>query len=176
MKMRLLTALVAAGCFSQVTVANAVGLTTGSISNQTTATATVTLNQPITLENTLTPESGLKVGQEATPGELRLAKGKLAIKEAGVKARLALKAGESETVPFTVYATGHENDDEYKLAYAVLPTDRDYSAFDDFLADGYYFVKNDEVNSLDYDVVLYTPKAPKAGSYVVSATGAVYNP
>ena len=60
MKMRLLTGLIAAACFSQA--ASAAELSNGTISNQTIATADVMFSQPSTLENTLTPIAGLKAG------------------------------------------------------------------------------------------------------------------
>ncbi|MCH9299854.1 MULTISPECIES: hypothetical protein [Pantoea] len=172
MKTRLLTVLVAAGCFSQMAVAD--DLTTGSITNQTTQTATVTISQPITLENTLIPETGLKTGQS---GMITLATGKLAIKESGVKARLALLIKSSEGEPNTVvtYATGHEKDDNYKLTYSIGIGDA--AVTDDFkVPDGNYRVVRNESSSLNYVLQSNSTGLPKAGYYVVSVTGAVYNP
>ena len=176
MKMRLLTALVAAGCFSQMAQADGT-LTTGSITNQTTATATVTINQPVTLENTLTPESGLKAGQDID-GAAILAKGNLKIKESGVTARLAIKMAEDENTSLTTYAEGHENEDEYKLTYVAGPTSPAIEKSKVFLtSDGVYDVTDDDVSSMDYMVITNTnKKMPKAGNYVISITGAVYNP
>ncbi|MCW0323707.1 hypothetical protein [Pantoea dispersa] len=184
MKMRLLTALVAAGCFSQMAQADGT-LTTGSITNQTTATATVTINQPVTLENTLTPESGLKAGQVITEDTVQIAKGNLKIMEAGAKARLAIYGGPPNKDLLTkVYAVGHEGDGEYELDYTIAPTPSDIeSGFKGFeTSDGVYYVSNNDINSLEYGVFIQGKgtikvlKAPKAGNYVISTTGAVYNP
>ncbi|MDJ0034048.1 MULTISPECIES: hypothetical protein [Pantoea] len=178
MKMHLLTALVTAGCFSQMAVADDT-LTTGSITNQTTATATVTINQPVTLENTLTPETGLKAGQVITEDTYEIAKGNLKIMEAGAKARLAIYAAPKGSLT-KVYAVGHEGDGEYELDYMTMPTsppESDFKAFE--TSDGYYYVSNNDINSLEYGVFLQgekASKAPKAGNYVISSTGAVYNP
>lgn len=178
MKARLLTALVAAGCFSQMAVAAVADdtLTTGDITNKTTATATLNINQPVTLENTLTPEPGVRAGLKSDGSkEVVLATGKLAIKEAGAKARLALLGISTSRELFETYAAGHEGDDEYKLSYVVSPNDRDdsYSTFTQ--PDGEYFVKKNAVNSINYSVLALFG-TPKAGNYVISATGAVYNP
>ena len=170
MKMRLLTALVAAGCFSQMAVADMGELTTGSITNQTTATATVTIKQPVTLENTLTPE--LKAAED----KLQIAKGNLKIMETGVKAKLAIKSSPDDAyVSFTAYAAGHDGDGDYKLEYVAIPEDLDsFSQYS--TSDGFYLVSNNEVSGFNYIVYNRDDSLPKAGNYVISVTGAVYNP
>ncbi|MHC3774445.1 hypothetical protein ACYDMD_19745 [Pantoea agglomerans] len=173
MKMRLLTALVAAGCFSQMAVASLV--TTGSIVNKTTATATLTLNQPITLENTLTPVEGLKGGASTpTLATGLIANGNLKIKETGVTAHLALNTSTPGNNSFVTYATGHENAADYKLEYRVYPksSDTDYIV----TSDGEYIFSTNNVNNFGYTVSAIASKLPKAGSYVISVTGGVYNP
>ncbi|WP_338506722.1 hypothetical protein VRB95_00675 [Erwinia aphidicola] len=175
MKIRLLTALVAAGCFSQMAMATS--LSTGSITNKTTATGTVTLTQKITLENTLTPLQGLKAGTStSTMADSKIATGNLKIKEAGVKARLAIKWQNPGYESFVTYATGHDGDDHYKLEYNVPPTSQDTDSF--VTSDGMYILSKTDVSSWDY-VVNSTGrnmKLPEAGNYVISVTGAVYNP
>ncbi|PKC36131.1 hypothetical protein V462_11050 [Pantoea ananatis 15320] len=173
MKIRLLTALVAAGCFSQMAMAD--NLLTGSITDETTATGTVTLTQKITLENTLTPLQGLKAGTSTTTLETsKIATGNLKIKEAGVKARLAIEWEKIGNQSFATYATGHENDDQYKLEYNVYPILTDSDTI--FKSDGIYVVSKTDVSSLDYVVKNKGLKLPKAGDFVISVTGAVYNP
>ena len=174
MKKRLLTALVAAGCFSQMAVA--ADLTTGSITNKTTATATVTINQPVTLENTLTPVTGLTAGQPLGPSGVILAKGKLTIKESGVKARLAVMDGIDDAgTPFKTYATGHENDDEYMLQY-LAGFSTNFASDILSASEGIYSVTSEDLNSAEYYVVATNKELPKAGNYVVSVTAGVYNP
>ena len=175
MKKRLLTALVAAGCFSQMAVA-ADDLTTGSITNKTTATATVTINQPVTLENTLTPLTGLTAGKELKGADDGiLAMGKLAIKETGVKARLAVMGGIDRDTPLKTYATGHENDDAYMLRYfAGFPTNIASDVL--FASEGAYDVTSEDVSSVEYAVASMDNTLPKAGDYVISITAGVYNP
>lgn len=175
MKTRLLTALIAAGCFSPMAMATS--LSTGSITNETTATGTVTLNQKITLENSLTPLQGLKAGASTpTFATTKIATGNLKIKEAGVKARLAIKWQNPGYKHFVTYATGHENDSAYKLEYNVPPTSEDTDSFE--TSDGMYILSKTDVSSFDYVVnsVGADMKLPKAGNYVISVTGAVYNP
>jgi len=175
MKTRLLTALVAAGCFSQMAVAGST-LLTGSVSDLTTATATVELTQPTSLENTLTPVEGLKAG--ATISSIAsgvIARGNLKIREAGVTQNLAIKSemsGYSHT-PFETYATGHDGDDDYKLQYRAMPNDKDYDSF--MTSDGNYLISKRTVNTWDYVVYCNSDKLPKAGNYVITLTGAVYN-
>lgn len=181
MKMRLLTGLIAAVCFSQA--ASADTLVDGTVTNQTTATADVMFNQPITLENTLTPVTGLKAGQSlpVDSSAVVIANGKLAIKDSGVTARLALKfmdGGES----LSTYAVGHEGEDSYALYYIPVPKDTYIgdvnSKYEDFVtADGSYIVTPTEENQLDYNVIAYN-SAGKAmpGKYTISVTGAVYTP
>lgn len=174
MKMRLLTALVAASCFNQMAMATI--LATGSITNNTTATATVTLQQQITLENTLTPLEGLK-GGAFTPNlaSAKIATGNLKIKETGVNAQLAVKWQKPGYKPFVTYATGHENYDNYKLEYNVSPTSNDTDTF--VTSDGMYVLSKTNVNSWDYEVnSIGRMNLPKAGNYIISVTGAVYNP
>ena len=183
MKMRLLTGLIAAACFSQAAFADTV-LSDGAVSNLTTATADVEFNQPITLENTLTPVAGLKAGQPLPAGDssLVIANGKLAIKDSGVTARLALKFMEADTF-LSTYAQGHEGDDNYVLQYMPVPNDATLqnlaSTYDAFYAgDGNYVVTPTEENQLDYRVVAYSETAGKVkpGKYTISVTGAVYTP
>ncbi|KAF6660655.1 hypothetical protein HFD91_11655 [Enterobacteriaceae bacterium EKM102V] len=173
MKARLLTVLVAAGCFSQM--AFAASFSSGTIDNKTTATATVTLNQQITLENTLTPVKGLIAGTSVpTRDAALLANGNLKIKEPGVKAQLAVKIhgpGASESV---VYATGHEGDPDYALNYRLFPITSDGTNEMDTPDGTYYFTKV-PTDNLVYTVNTMSDKLPKAGNYVISATGAVYN-
>jgi len=174
MKKCLLTALVAAGCFSQM--AEAKMLTTGSVNNKATATATVTINQTVTLENTLTPLTGLMAGKEIqNEKQATLAMGKLAIKETGVKAQLAVMGASASDTLFKTYATGHENDDAYMLEYRAhfeknIPSDV-LSA-----SEGTYVVTSKDVNSVEYGVYTADTKFPKAGNYVISITAGVYNP
>lgn len=176
MKMRLLTALVAACCFSQMAVASVVN--TGDIVNKTTTTATVTLNQPITLDNTLTPVKGLNAGASiSTIAKSTIANGNLKIHESGFKVQLALMAATPGNAAFETYATGHENDPDYKLAYRVYPT-LALSAIDTIqMPDGNYDFSKSNIDNLDYTVrVVDSSKLPKAGNYVISVTGAVYTP
>ncbi|MGP2504468.1 hypothetical protein [Pantoea ananatis] len=174
MKMRLLTALVVTGCFSQMAMADLV--TTGTIDNKTTTTATVTLNQPITLENTLTPVEGLKAGTSiSTLASGLIANGNLNIKETGATAQLALKSSDSGGNNFVTYATGHADDSDYKLEYRpYLPV----SLSDDYIvaADGTYLFSKNNINNVSYTVSAVGSKLPKAGNYVISVTGAIYTP
>lgn len=181
MKMRLLTGLIAAVCFSQA--ASAADLVDGTVTNQTTATADVMFNQPITLENTLTPVTGLKGGQRLPENSsaLVIANGKLAIKDSGVTARLALKFMDGGK-NLTTYAVGHEGEDSYALKYIPMPKDTYIgdmnSKYDEFVTvDGSYFVTPTEENQLDYNVIAFN-SAGKAmpGKYTISVTGAVYTP
>ena len=175
MKKRLLTALVAAGCFSQMAVA--ADLTTGSITNRTTATATVTINQPVTLENTLTPLTGLTAGKELkVADDIILAMGKLAIKEPGVKARLAVMGSIDRNTPFKTYATGHENDDAYMLRYEAEFKNSSIHKDELYASEGAYDVTREDVNSVEYIVACVGEVFPKAGNYVISITAGVYNP
>lgn len=184
MKMRLLTGLIAAACFSQA--AFAAELNSGTVSNQTTATADVEFSQPITLENTLTPVAGLRAGQPLPPDDsaVVIANGKLAIKDAGVTARLALKFAEAGASSYlSTYAQGHEGDDNYLLYFAPLPKDTTlanfYQKYDVFGAsDATYAVTPKEENQLDYKVVGLKKNGGKAmpGKYTISVTGAVYTP
>ena len=181
MKMRLLTGLIAAACFSQAASAGTV-LNNGTITNQTTATADVVFNQPITLENTLTPVTGLKAGQMPVgDSAVVIANGKLAIKDSGVTARLALRSSEGDDY-LSTYAEGHEGDDSYALQYIPIPKDTNLddvdTKYDTFpAADGNYIVTPTEENQLDYKVIAYN-SAGKAmpGKYTISVTGAVYIP
>lgn len=187
MKMRLLTGLIAAVCFSQA--ASAAELTGGTISNQTTATADVEFNQPITLQNTLTPISGLKAGQEIDmDNPLTIANGSLAIKDSGVTALLALKSGDTlkngdTSGALTAYAAGHEGEKGYGFAYMPIPKGVDMKT----MADEYdstningemYLVSRTASSNLDYSVLAFDSgnTAIKPGSYTISVTGAIYNP
>ncbi|QAB32607.1 hypothetical protein [Pantoea ananatis] len=173
MKMRLLTALVVTGCFSQMAMASRV--TTGTIENKTTTTATVTLNQPITLVNTLTPVEGLKGGTELpTLDSGLIANGNLNIQEAGVTAQLALNTAAPGNESFITYATGHTNDAAYKLEYRVYTTSDDTDYIID--SDGEYTFSKKDVNNFGYTVNAVSSQLPKAGSYVISVKGAIYNP
>ncbi|MCW0332764.1 hypothetical protein [Pantoea ananatis] len=174
MKMRLLTALVVTGCFSQMAMASLV--TTGTIDNKTATTATVKLNQPITLENTLTPVEGLKGGAaKPTLASGLLANGNLKIKETGVTAQLAINDAAPGNKSFVTYATGHTNDYDYKLEYRVYPTSNDTDYIE--TSDGDYIFSKQSVSNFDYTVnAVSSLTLPKAGSYVISATGAIYNP
>lgn len=181
MKMRLLTALIAATCFSQAASADA-ELTSGTITNKTTATADVVFNQPVTLENTLTPVAGLKAGGQTSADGVTIATGKLAIKETGVTARLAFRTADlsqgSESVP-SVYAEGHEGDDEYQLLYEIYPDGATPDKWD-FIktSDGEYLVSTEELSQQTYKVAGHGSGnvLPKAGKYTISVTGAVYTP
>lgn len=173
MKMRLLTALVAIGCFSQMAVAS--DLKTGSITGQTIATATLTLGQSITLENTLNPKQGLKPGSRG--GAIPIATGNLKIKEAGITARIAVKMQELGFNSFVTYAAGHNGDSAYKLEYNVQPTSQDFDTFTS--ADGMYILSSKNVDSWDYEVKAAGNSSivlPKAGNYQISVTVALYNP
>lgn len=179
MKIRLLTALIAATCFSQA--ASAAQLNSGVITNQTTATTDVVFNQPITLENTLRPIAGLKAGQELPDNSgIPIATGKLAIKEAGVTARLALKVFEADNSASVVYAEGHQGEEAYALAYAPVPDDADASWDGLDTSDGRYVISPKEQNQFTYKVMGAKGSTdfgtPKAGKYTISVTGAVYNP
>lgn len=104
-------------------------LSTGSVTNQTTASATVTFDQDITITNTLTPVTGLKTG-EVKSDVLVIATGHAGIDKVGVKARMALKVAEkpsddSKNVYFETYASGHEGESDYKMTYTVIPADFD---------------------------------------------------
>ncbi|MEI2606796.1 hypothetical protein V8O11_23845 [Erwinia aphidicola] len=174
--MRLLTALIAAACFSQA--ASAANLTSGTITNETTATADVVFNQPITLENTLTPVSGLKAGApsnlDSTDTATTIATGKLAIKEAGVTAQLALRL-ESPAV----YAEGHQGEAAYELAYAAIFDDAEATTWDTFTtSDGSYLISPAGQRQLAYKVYGggNDDVLPAAGKYTINVTGAVYNP
>jgi len=169
MKLRLLTALVASCCISQMAVAD--DLTTGSITNKTTATATLTISQPITLENVLTPVSGLKTGGT----DSTIARGVLKIKDSGVSGRLAVMTVPNRGVSFVSYAVGHENDDKYKLSYSLsLPLETKFKMFND--SDGAYAVTDESVSQIAYSILRLDKALPLAGNYIISATGAVYNP
>lgn len=175
MKIRLLTSLIISACFSHA--ASAAELTTGSITNQTTATADVVFNQPVTLVNTLTPHTGLISGKDVDNKGIILATGSLSIVEAGVNARLAMMVTKSDGTPFTVRASGHEkdNNDEYELKYKVSPS---LLETPDSLktAEGVYSIKKTASNSLNYTIITSMDTTPKPGHYIISATGAVYNP
>jgi len=173
MKMRLLTALIFTGCFSHMAMAS--NVTTGTIVNKTTATATVTLNQAITLKNTLTPVDGLKAGT-ATPtlASGLIANGKLSIQETTGTAKLALSAYAPTNEDFVTYATGHKNDSTYKLSYRVYPTSSDTNYIE--MTDGVYIFTTKNVKELAYTVNAVSDKLPKAGSYTISVTGGIYNP
>ncbi|MDC7861403.1 hypothetical protein [Pantoea ananatis] len=139
-------------------------------------TATVTLNQQITLENTLTPVEGLNAGTSTTSGASRLiASGNLKITDTGSTAQLALKSSDSGGNNFVTYATGHADDSDYKLEYRpYLPV----SLSDDYIdmADGTYLFSKSNINNVSYTVSAVGTKLPKAGNYVISVTGAVYTP
>ncbi|MDF7788614.1 hypothetical protein P4910_24520 [Pantoea stewartii] len=173
MKTHLLTTLFVTSCFSQMAVADHV--TTGSIVNKTTTTATVTLRQKITLENTLTPLEGLQ-GGTSIPSQASgvIAKGNLKIKEAGVTAQLALNTYKSTLNNFVTYATGHENDPDYKLEYFVYNPSDDTDWIE--TSDGIYRFTPSNVSNFDYTVHAAGSKLPKAGNYIISVTGATYNP
>lgn len=184
MKIRLLTALITTACLSQA--ASADDLTSGSITNQTTATADVEFNQPVTLVNTLTPVNGIKAGAASSANNpVEIATGKLAIKEAGVTAQLALKAAGVDKVPLITYAKGHQGEPAYALTYQPFIThvspnpSADPNGFDFFTAsDGDYYVTIEKESELTYSVFgLGSGNAlPGAGTYTISMTGAVYNP
>lgn len=177
MKIRLLTSLIISACFSHA--ASAAELTTGGITNQTTATADVMFNQPITLENTLMPVAGLKAGEAVDSNNpTTIATGKLAIKEAGVTARLALKiedAGESQLI---AYAEGHQGEAAYELAYMPLFDNQDENWDTTVASDGSYVISPAVQRQLTYKVVGegHGDASPKAGRYTISVTAAVYNP
>ncbi|MHB9804947.1 hypothetical protein [Pantoea ananatis] len=183
-KMSLLTAIMAAACLSQAASADD-DLTSGSITNQTTATADVEFNQPVTLVNTLTPVNGIKAGAaSSSESPVEIATGKLAIKEAGVTAQLALKASCADQTPLITYAKGHQGEPAYALTYIPLitdvspnkagPTPANYFT----ASDGYYYVTPKKESELTYSVFgLGSGNAlPGAGTYTISMTGAVYNP
>lgn len=183
MKIRLLTALIATACLSQA--ASAAELTSGSITNQTMATADVKFNQPVTLVNTLTPVDGLKAGAASSSDDpVAIATGKLAIKETGVTAQLALKIGNANQTPFIIYAKGHQGERAYALTYipmitGVSPNRGGPDSFDTFTAsDCYYDVTSNKESELTYGVIgMGSGNAlPGAGTYTISMTGAVYNP
>ena len=168
-----ISALVVAVCFNQMAMADLV--TTGSITQKTTATATVTLNQPITLENTVTPVEGLKAGASTpTLASGLIATGNLRIKEAGASAQLALNTDAPGSKAFVTYATGHNLKDDYKLEYRVYPTSQDTDYIE--TSEGTYIFSNQNVNNFGYNVNAVSSKLPKAGNYVISVTGGVYNP
>lgn len=151
MKMHILTTFIAVACFSQAASAT---LTSGTITNQTTATADVVFNQPITLENTLTPVAGLKAGKKVPNEGVTIATGQLAIKEVGVTARLALKAEGVDHEMFTAYAEGHQGDPAYELTYSPAFDQTDADKLDSIsTSDGDYFVNNAERSQLTYKVV-----------------------
>lgn len=177
-KMSLLTALIATACISQA--ASASELTSGSITNQTTATADVKFNQPITLENTLTPVAGIKAGAAAgMEHPVTIATGTLAIKEAGATAQLALKVNNSDGTLLTVYADGHKGDDKYALVYTPSfgNTDVKWDAIN-VAGDGRYMISPTVQRQLTYKVLAQGIGSvlPGAGTYTISVTGAVYNP
>lgn len=182
MKMRLLTGLIAAVCFSQA--ASAAQLSGGTISNLTTATADVEFSQPITLQNTLTPISGLKAGQKLSAANpLTIANGSLAIKDSGVTALLALKFGNESLGAATSYAAGHEGEEDYSFNYIPMPKDADMdsmeSKYDVIRINGdVYAVTPTASSKLDYNVLAIGDgtKAVKPGIYTISMTGAIYNP
>ncbi|MGP2416889.1 hypothetical protein [Pantoea ananatis] len=183
MKIRLLTALITTACLSQA--ASADDLTSGSITNQTTATADVEFNQPVTLVNTLTPVNGIKAGAASGANNpVEIATGKLAIKEAGVTAQLALKSAGADQVPLITYAKGHQGEPAYALTYQpaiidVSPNQAGPSGYNFFTAsDGVYTVTTEKESELTYSVLgLGSGNAlPGAGTYTISMTGAVYNP
>ena len=135
-------------------------------------------NQPITLENTLTPVSGLKAGApsnlNSTDTAAIIATGKLAIKEAGVTAQLALRVGAP-----TVYAEGHQGEAAYELAYAAFFDDAEATTCDTFTtSDGLYEISPAGQRQLTYKVYGggNDDVLPAAGKYTISVTGAVYNP
>lgn len=177
MKMHILTTFIAVACFSQAASAT---LPSGTITNQTTATADVVFNQPITLENTLTPVAGLKAGKKVPNEGVTIATGQLAIKEVGVTARLALKAEGVDHEMFTAYAEGHQGDPAYELTYLPVFDQTDAELDSISASDGDYVVSNAERSQLTYEVVGASGAAqdvmPRAGKYTISVTGAVYNP
>lgn len=180
--MRLLTALIAAACFSQA--ASAAILSSGSITNETTATADVVFNQPITLENTLTPVSGLQAGAPSNLDNIdtstTIATGKLAIKEAGVTAQLALEIGGTPMNGYgSAYAEGHQGEKAYELAYMPIFDSGNASTWDTFYNnDGVYLIGPAGQRQLTYKVkgAGYGDVLPAAGKYTINVTGAVYNP
>lgn len=178
MKMRLLTALIAAACFSQA--ASAADLTSGTITNQTTATTDVVFNQPVTLENTLMPVAGLKAGEKEDDDNLpTIATGKLAIKETSVTARLALKLQEADHSVSVVYAEGHQGEAAYGLEYVPVFDSADVNTWDTITAsDGVYVISPEGQRQLTYKVIGANEGrvTPRAGKYTISVTGAVYNP
>lgn len=107
-------------------------------------------------------------------GQFAIANGNLKIKETGETAHLALNTTGPGNYSFVTYATGHENDADYKLEYLVYPT----SSATDYInmSDGIYMFSKENVNNFGYSVRTVLTKLPKAGSYVISVTGGVYNP
>lgn len=183
MKMRLLTGLIAAAFFSQA--ASAARLSSGSLTNQTTATADVEFSQPITLQNTLTPIAGLKAGQVVGNGNnlLQIANGSLEIKDSGVTALLALRVSPSEISQPIAYAAGHEGDDKYAITYVPLPKDASladigskYNQFSN--TSGTYAVTPAASSKLDYGVFVIDTRGTgiKPGTYTINTEGAIYNP
>lgn len=178
MKMHILTTFIAVACFSQAASAE---LTSGAITNQTTATADVVFNQPITLENTLTPVAGITTGRKAPNAGVTIATGQLAIKEVGVTAQLALKSEDVGQALFTAYAEGHQGDPAYELTYLPVFDQTDADKLDNITtSDGYYIVNSAERSQVTYKVLGAVGAGqdvmPPAGKYTISVTGAVYNP
>lgn len=186
MKKIIFTAIIAVACVSSHAFAESLPdkVTGGAMTNKAVATATVTIDQPITLTNNLAVLAGIKVPKKA--GEYtKIAKGSVAINEAGIIGHIGIMSSDASTNMFQAYADSHDGDDNYMFYYAVLPGDKDVADYlsqgDTFPgyslysgADGSYLVTSDEIQSLKYSVIANDIK--KAGAYTINTTAAIYVP
>jgi len=156
---------------------------TGSVSNETTATAEVTFNMPLTITNTLTPV----MNQVAGPSDkmVNIATGQAGIDQPGVTAQLAMKELLPGNLPLIAYAGGHDGDPDYSITYMMFPAGTDPNSKADLpgysrliSSTGSYLVSDNAIQNVNYNVWAMSNGslgiAP--GVYTINTTVGVYNP